>query len=288
MKLIKIIDKKYLPNEDPNNFIRVGKAIFSVDQDFIEVLFMIKKGGEVFFCISCQIGCPIGCEFCINKPKDYKRNLNAKEILSQIKIASKELGINLEKIPFLGVMFSGCGEPSLNPKNIIQAIKRLNKFQNCKVSITTTCAELKGIKQIIEGDINFGLQISLHGYSDKIRRKLIPSPVLIKEIFKITEKYYQRHKRVIDLNYIFIKNQNDHPEKIINFFSTLDPLKYTIRFSKLNKNNKLEEGNKEEINKIIKILRNKGFYSRYFESSGEELIAGCGQLRNLFLETVKD
>ncbi|MFW5847201.1 MAG: radical SAM protein [Nanoarchaeota archaeon] len=205
MKLIKIIDKKCNPLEEPNNFIEIGKALFSIENDFIETLFMIKKDKSMYFCISSQLGCPIGCKFCINDSTNFNGNLSCKEILSQIYLILSKLKINLDDLPFIGVMFSGCGEPSLNSENVINSIKELNKIKNCKVSITTTIASIEGIKRIIEAKINFGLQISLHGYSDKIRKRLIPSSEGLKKIFEMCDKYYQKRQKIIDLNYLVTK-----------------------------------------------------------------------------------
>ncbi|MFW5847200.1 MAG: hypothetical protein ACOCUU_03530 [Nanoarchaeota archaeon] len=67
----------------------------------------------------------------------------------------------------------------------------------------------------------------------------------------------------------------------------MNPDKFSIRFSKLNKTNKLNPGDEEKTKEMVELLKRKGFYVRYFKSSAKDLIAGCGQLRNRLLKRNK-
>ena len=89
----------------------------------------------------------------------------------------------------------GCGEPSLNYVELKKVIIELNKLDNCAVAITTTGANLKGLYYLIDSDIKFSLQISLHSVFNHKRKKLIPFSTNIRYLISVG-KYYAAKKIV--------------------------------------------------------------------------------------------
>lgn len=124
--------------------------------------------GKYAVCVSCQIGCPLGCRFCYSGKAKLKRNLTCSEIVNQAK-AAKEI---MNKNPY-SVVFMGMGEPMLNFENVINAAEKIHsEFQvRCRrITISTSGIMLEKLL-----NIQYNVAISLHSPFDKIRKKLMPN-----------------------------------------------------------------------------------------------------------------
>ncbi|MBP8017030.1 radical SAM protein, partial [Candidatus Gracilibacteria bacterium] len=123
-------------------------AFETYDKRYIESVIMRHLGGRNTLCVSCQVGCPMGCMFCETGKLGLKRNLEFYEIIDQILYAS--LLLNKEGKVLRNIVYMGMGEPFTNYENVKKSIKivcKKNKldFSSRRVTIST-CGILEGIK----------------------------------------------------------------------------------------------------------------------------------------------
>lgn len=280
IKIIESIKETCDPKCEPNRFKSVGKLLCELeDKNAVELSYMLKSDNEIYLCMPSQVGCSIKCVFCINKNDLFVKNLKSKEIINMIRLTLGYLKLDLKKLKVLGVMFMGCGEPSLNYIELKKAIIELNRLDNCAVAITTTGANLRGLYHLIDSDIEFSLQISLHSVFDYKRKKLIPFSIKVRDLIDLGKYYATKKNSMVDINYVLIKNVNDSLKEINKLKNILDPKVFTIRISKLNKIKDFKPQTKLFSMKVVDMLKKSGFSCRYFESSGGNIVAGCGQLK---------
>ena len=101
-----------------------GTIRIEFEKGYVAVI-IPTKDYKIAVCVSCQIGCPVGCKFCYTGKLGFKSNLNSEEIVEQVKVA-KEI---LKKNP-TSVVFMGMGEPTLNLKNVLDAGEKIHKEFN--------------------------------------------------------------------------------------------------------------------------------------------------------------
>src|ERR1041384_4441595 len=128
-------------------------------------------------CVSSQIGCAMGCDFCASTKSGLERNLEAGEIVEQFLILRRRASASGRRLSTL--VFMGMGEPMLNLDNVIAAVKRIASpemgnlgFRNITIS---TVGIIPGIEQLAEADLSVHLALSLHAPDDETRSRIVPT-----------------------------------------------------------------------------------------------------------------
>ncbi len=152
------------------------KFLFELkDKRLIESVLISHKNRHTL-CVSSQIGCLIGCDFCATATMTYERNLSISEILLQYYYVQKHLMKRGEKLG--NVVYMGMGEPFLNYDAVLGSINMLNspKGQNfSKRNFTiSTSGIVNGIKRFTENENQINLAISLHSVRDDVRSEIMP------------------------------------------------------------------------------------------------------------------
>lgn len=215
------------------------------EDDLIETVLISPKPGTWSACISCQVGCVMGCKFCATGKMGFKRNLTAEEITDQILFWKQYLAKNLKSkilnpktdsaennqednsIPFQNsklkiknsdvsnIVFMGMGEPFNNWENVSQSIsdltdEKLFGFGARSLSVSTS-GIASGIEKMANQFPQVNLAISLHFASDEKRDLYMPvNKVDNLESLKIAlQKYFQITKRKVFLEYIMLEGVND-------------------------------------------------------------------------------
>ncbi|OGZ79188.1 MAG: hypothetical protein A2256_03075, partial [Candidatus Staskawiczbacteria bacterium RIFOXYA2_FULL_32_7] len=164
----------------------IKAKIILKDNVEIETVLMKHKDGRNTVCVSCQVGCPMGCLFCATGTMGFIRNLTVDEILEQVVFFNRHLkkttlseqsesnGLNRVS----NVTFMGMGEPFLNYDNVLKAIKVLNDANAFNISIrnisVSTCGVIEGIEKLANSGLQVNLAISLHAPNNKLREQLMP------------------------------------------------------------------------------------------------------------------
>lgn len=118
----KLVPKETLAGKDAE------KVAFKLEEGSVIEAVRLKAGEERnTVCISCQVGCPVGCLFCATGQMGFKRNLSVGEILSQVYYFAKKGEVS-------NIVFMGMGEPFLNYNNVIKAARILNHSQGLHIA----------------------------------------------------------------------------------------------------------------------------------------------------------
>jgi 23S rRNA (adenine2503-C2)-methyltransferase len=184
-----------------------------------------KKLNRLTLCISTQVGCPVGCIFCVTGKLGLMKNLDYPEIIGQIIVANHWIKKHFGKKPdwsryaIRNVVFMGMGEPLLNYDNLVKTIRTMIDQKALGLSkrhITiSTSGIIDGIDKLIRDQITVMLALSLHAPNQDLREKLIPTiskrftlPLLMEAIDRYTAATGNR----IFYEYIMIKNMTDSTE----------------------------------------------------------------------------
>jgi len=184
-----------------------------------------KKLNRITLCISSQVGCPMGCLFCVTGKLGFKRNLTRDEMISQIFYANNYIKNKFGKqddgtlFGVRNVVFMGMGEPLLNYENVKKSIEIMLRqeagFSLSKRHVTiSTAGIIPGIRQLIKDEIPVKLAISLHAPNQALRDKLMPiaKAYPLEALERVLSDYVKASDNRIFYEYIMIKNMTDKPE----------------------------------------------------------------------------
>lgn len=249
------------------------KLIF--EKGYIAVI-IPTKGDKNTVCVSCQVGCPVGCKFCYTGKIGFKSNLSAEEIFDQAKISQDIVGKKLQSVVFMGM-----GEPTLNLKNVLIAAEKMHKELKIslnKITISTSC--LKTISLLEE--IPYNVALSLHSAFDEKRKELIPGAISVDKILDFTKAYLKNanNKKYVMIEYSMMKGVNDSEQDLKKLISIKWPKKMLfnlIEFNELPPFKKSDEATMEHFKKeIIKA----GWKCFIRKSRGSDIEGACGMLSN--------
>jgi 23S rRNA (adenine2503-C2)-methyltransferase len=260
----------------------------------IESVLMCHKDGRNTVCVSSQVGCPLGCEFCVTGKMGFKRNLTTAEIVEQAIFFERYLKKENKRVS--NIAFMGMGEPFLNYDNVLNAVRILNDKEYFNIGARnisiSTAGIIEGIKKLADERLQINLAISLHASNNKLRSSLMPinKKYLLEEVLKAVDFYIKKTNRKVMFEYVLIKDVNDLDKnaeelaKIMNkklyfvnlilynatdsFAETRSSLDYRERFSAS------ETKRLDEFKKILK--KNKIVFSQRYRF-GEDIKAACGQ-----------
>lgn len=264
------------------------KILFKLfDGELIETVVMRYKYGNSL-CISTQVGCRMGCEFCASTIGGLVRNLTAGEMLSQVYECNRDLDERINHIVLMG-----SGEPLENYDEVVRFLRMINDEKGYNLSLRnitiSTCGLVPKIKEFASENLPVTLAISLHGATDEVREKLMPinRKYKIAEIMDAVDEYLDRTHRRVTFEYALIKDINDmsHQAEVLSRI-----LKGKLVHVNLIPINSVEENNffpssESQIYKFKSILEKSGINVTIRRELGSDINAACGQLRNNYNPT---
>jgi len=286
-KLNRIAEIKYLKTisklkSQQDNTI---KYLFELtDGERIETVLM-QDGPNNTACLSSQAGCQLKCSFCLTGRMGFKRNLTVHEIVSQLLIVQNDL-INPHKR--LNIVFMGMGEPLLNYKNLIKAIKILIAEWGPglgKRRITVSTAGIPDqIKLLTDEELGVKLAVSLNAPDDKLRSKIMPinNQFNLEKLSESIIYFSKKNKRDrVTFEYILIKNLNDSDTIAKKLLKFLNPFKYKLNIIPYNTSTFLDYQTPDEkkIEQFMQILAKGHGALTVRRSKGQDILAACGQLQ---------
>ncbi len=254
------------------------KYLFPVsDSRFVEAVY-IPDNERATLCISSQVGCKMGCMFCMTGRQHYMANLTAGEILNQI--------LSLpQKSTLTNVVFMGMGEPLDNLKNILTVAEILTSSYGMAWSpkrITISTVGLRReLKQLIEG-CECHIAISLHAPSPEIRRQLIPAEnaFSMTEMLEILKGYDFSHQRRLSFEYILFDGVNDSLDHAKQLVATLQGLSCRVNLIRFHSipDCSLRPVSDEKMLEFRDYITKHGAFATIRASRGEDIWAACGML----------
>lgn len=258
------------------------KYLFELnDKELVETVLMRYEHGNSI-CVSSQVGCRMGCEFCASTKAGFVRHLTPSEILEQIYAVSRDLDEKISNVVLMGI-----GEPLDNFDNVIKFLKLVSSPDGLCLShrhiSLSTCGLVDRIYELADMNLQITLSISLHATDDETRSSIMP----INRKYNITKlldacKYYtdKTHRR-ISYEYALIKGVNDTKAQAVSLAKLLKgrlchinliPVNYVVEAG-------FEKGSKESVYAFMKTLNDKGINATVRRTLGSDINAACGQLR---------
>ena len=245
----------------------------------------VTKSEKYTFCISSQVGCKVGCSFCLTARGGFVRDLTAGEIIAQVVYLKKENNIAQNKA--VNLVYMGMGEPLDNFDNLTDAIKIISDLDGLAISTRRQTISTSGISTKIEklGKMDLGVQlaISLHAVDDELRTELIPmnKAYNINSIIEAVRKFPIDTRKKVMFEYLVIKDKNDDiksADKLVKLLSGIDAKVNLIFFNPF-EGTSYERPSKNAMIKFQEYLLSKGLLCTIRESKGIDISAACGQLK---------
>jgi 23S rRNA (adenine2503-C2)-methyltransferase len=245
----------------------------------------ITKSEQYTFCISSQVGCKVGCSFCLTAKGGFVRDLTAGEIVTQVSYLKKLNNIDQNKS--VNIVYMGMGEPLDNFDNLIKAINIISDENGLNISTRRQTISTSGISSKIEklGNLNLGVQlaISLHAVDDGLRSELIPmnKAYNIHSIIEAVKKYPVDTRKKVMFEYLVIKDKNDDiksADKLVKLLNGIDAKVNLIFFNPFD-GTSYERPSNNSMKKFQEYLLSKNLMCTIRESKGMDISAACGQLK---------
>lgn len=248
-----------------------------------------QKEGSVRMtqCLSCQVGCAMGCTFCSTGSMGFERNMTAGEILGQVLVARKYLGDARPEHPIIrNLVFMGMGEPLLNLTELQRALTALNdnnglSFSPRRITVST-CGIEKGLRQLGDSGQAF-LAVSLHAPTQDLRAQLMPkaSHWPLEKLIRTLEDYPLKTRERITFEYLLLGGVNDSLEHARDLVRLVSRVKGKLNLIVYNP----AEGapyaapRESDILAFEQYLWAKGITAIVRKSKGQDIKAACGQLK---------
>jgi len=245
----------------------------------------VIKEDKYTVCVSSQVGCKVGCSFCLTAKGGFVRNLTPAEIVAQVWMMKKIKNFNPNKA--LNVVYMGMGEPLDNYDNMVKAIKIISNENTLHISPRRQTLSTSGIAPKIEKlakeDLGINLAISLHAVDDKLREELIPmnKAYNIKSVIEAVKKFPVNRRKKVLFEYLVIDGINDDEKSANKLVKLLNGIKAKVNLIYFNPypGTNYKRPTPQKMEKFKEYLNKKGVICTIRESKGIDISAACGQLR---------
>lgn len=244
-------------------------------------------------CVSSQVGCSLNCEFCATAKLKRMRNLDVAEIVDQVALIDRQSKLYFDR-PLSNIVFMGMGEPLMNYKNVVDAIRKITQPDGLGMSprrITVSTSGIpKMIKMLADENLKVKLALSLHSAIEQKRNEIMPfsEKFPLTEIMEALQYWYKQTGSVITFEYCVWKGINDGDEDIkalIKYCRKVPSKVNLIQYNPIGEG-KFDHRSIEAEEKYVRELANAGITVMVRKSRGSDIDAACGQLANKSAEVV--
>jgi 23S rRNA (adenine2503-C2)-methyltransferase len=230
-------------------------------------------------CVSTQVGCAVGCVFCKTGEGGLARQLGSAEIVAQVALARTRCAVDK-------VVFMGMGEPAHNLDNVLDAIELLGTAGGIghKNLVFSTVGDARVFERLPLGAVKPALALSLHSTDDARRTALLPRAprIAVAELLERAEAYARATGYPTQLQWTLLAGVNDGDDEVEGLVRLLRG-----RYAILNMipYNPVEgfahrRPSAERCTELFRTLNQRGVLTRLRQSAGQDVDAGCGQLRS--------
>lgn len=244
---------------------------------------LIPGAGRLTQCISSQVGCAIGCEFCLTATAGLTRNLTTAEMITEVMVAHRTLGQYPRNIVLMGM-----GEPLHNYAHVAKLVRILTDEQGMAFSprrVTISTAGLvPAIYQLLDDDLPCSLAISLNATTNEVRNKIMPinQKYPLEELLKVMRLYVaSRNRKRVLIEYVLLAGINDSLEDAKRLVIIAEELNSTVNILPFNPfpGSLYQRPSDEVVDKFRNHLNDAGVVAVVRISKGREISAACGQLK---------
>ena len=239
-------------------------------------------------CVSSQVGCAMGCDFCQTAQMGLLRNLKTAEIIAQWHAAHHALGTTIDNIVFMGM-----GEPLENLDAVIPAIEILADNNGPAIASSRICVStvgrIKGIKLLAamartDGFKRLSLAFSVNAPNDEVRKQIMPlARAVSMDQLRDAILTYPRHDRGgVLAEYVLIPGVNDKDEHALEICEYLKPIGCGLNVIPYNPrdDSPWPAPTEDSVVRFVAIAKGTGQFVRRRITLGRDTMAACGQLGN--------
>ena len=265
--------------------LKIESVLLPMKEEISDEDGKISRHARYTVCVSSQVGCKMGCAFCLTAKGGLVRNLTAGEIVGQILWIKRENNIPYERR--INVVYMGMGEPLDNLANVSKAIKILALNEGLAISPRRQTVSTSGlgsqIKKLGEMDLGVLLAISLHAVTNELRSRLMPinKAYNIEAVMDAVRGFPIDMRKRVMFEYLVIKDLNDSVSDAKKLVKLLNGIKAKVNLIYFNPHEGSEFG-RPELSSMLKFqeyLRDHGATCTIRQSKGLDISAACGQLK---------
>lgn len=254
------------------------------DGNCIETVLMKYKHGNTV-CVSCQVGCNMGCVFCASTKGGKVRDLTPSEIFDQVLFTQLDSGEGISNIVMMGI-----GEPLDNYDNVLRFLSLVNHPDGLNIGMRhislSTCGLVKKIDKLAQLGLQLTLSVSLHAPEDETRSRLMPvnRAVGVDTLMDTCRRYFETTGRRISYEYAVIDGVNDSDEQADRLAELLKGQPGHVNLIPLNDIAESPLKPSRRVRQFQQRLESHGVTATVRRKLGGDIDASCGQLRRKHME----
>ena len=277
---IPVVEQKQISREDGTikYLWRLG------DGNCVETVLMRYHHGNTV-CISCQVGCRMGCAFCASTIGGKVRDLTPAEMLDQVLFTQIDSGLPISNIVLMGI-----GEPLDNFDTVLRFLELVNSPDGMNIGMRhislSTCGLVEGLDRLAEKKLQLTLSVSLHAPDDATRNQImqVNRSVGVAKLMAACERYFKTTGRRISFEYIMIDGMNDTDEHADKLGDWLEGTGSHVNLIPLNEVAESPFKPSRRVREFQKRLEKRGITATVRRKLGGDIDASCGQLRRKRME----
>ncbi len=247
------------------------------NKKFIEAAY-IPDGDRATLCVSSQVGCKMGCLFCMTGKQGFQSNLTAGEIVNQVRSLP-------EREKLTNIVYMGMGEPFDNLEEVLKSLEIFTSnwgyAWSPKRITVSTIGIIPAMKTFLDKS-DCHLAVSLHSPFEEERKKLMPieNVYSLHEVLDTIRSFDFGRQRRVSFEYIMFKGVNDTPRHVNELARILNGIRCRINLIRFHPipGTPLESSDDATIEKFMVGLNTKGIRTTIRASRGQDIYAACGLL----------
>ena len=261
------------PGEDGSARLLVALA----DDQTVESV-LLTPGRTPGLCVSTQVGCAVGCVFCMTGQSGLLRQVGSAEIVAQVALARTLR-------PVRKVVFMGMGEPAHNLDNVLEAIDFLGTLGNIghKNLVFSTVGDLRVFERLPAGPVKPALALSLHTTNPALRERLLPrAPRLSPDaLIELAEVYARATGYPVQVQWTLLDGINDGDDELDGIVRLMAGKYMVLNLIPYNTVDGLDfrRPSRDRAAEMARQLHRRGVLTKLRQSAGQDVEGGCGQLR---------
>lgn len=253
----------------------------------------VKHASRYTVCVSTQVGCKVGCSFCLTAKGGFTRDLSAGEIVAQVLMV--KIDQNLEAARRLNIVYMGMGEPLDNLDNLAKAVTIIKDEEGLSISGKRQTVSTSGLSTKIDKlgamDLGVHIAISLHAVDDELRSELIPmnKAYNIASIIDAVKRFPIDTRKRVMFEYLVIKGKNDDLGSAKKLVKLLSGIKAKVNLIYFNPypGGLYERPDEASMKAFSDFCIERGLLCTIRDSKGLDISAACGQLKEKTQEELK-
>ncbi len=264
---------------------RTTKVLWKLqDGETIESVLM-RYDSRATACLSTQVGCAMGCQFCDTGQSGFRRNLSIGEIIGQALAHARTLRDEGRRLS--NIVFMGMGEPMDNYDATLGTIRTMNDPKGMGIGARaftlSTVGIIPGIRRLANESIQVNLAVSLHTADNQLRNSLVPANRThpLPKLLDACRAYIEKTHRRVSFEVALIAGINDSIDHARQMAKSLRGMLCHVNLIPFNtiRKSAWKGSDVEQIHRFKSILSDAGIPTSVRQSRGEDIRAACGQLR---------